>query len=136
MIFKRSHNNKSAIVGMNTKDEAVEVSFNTQFKEEAKVTDVYHNEELSINNNQVKMTLPSSEEGGTFILISDQDDREELEVEKPIPENTIRIHYQREDGNYKRSEEHTSELQSRGHLVCRLLLEKKKDTEDEQRRES
>src|SRR5690625_5866520 len=27
-----------------------------------------------------------------------------------------------------RSEEHTSELQSRGHLVCRLLLEKKKVT--------
>src|SRR5690625_6733325 len=26
-----------------------------------------------------------------------------------------------------RSEEHTSELQSRGHLVCRLLLETKKD---------
>src|SRR5690625_5685891 len=26
-----------------------------------------------------------------------------------------------------RSEEHTSELQSRGHLVCRLLLGKKKD---------
>src|SRR5690625_6267668 len=28
-----------------------------------------------------------------------------------------------------RSEEHTSELQSRGHLVCRLLLEKKKDND-------
>src|SRR5690625_5413968 len=32
-------------------------------------------------------------------------------------------------GGYKfsdfRSEEHTSELQSRGHLVCRLLLDKK-----------
>src|SRR5690625_5741250 len=28
-----------------------------------------------------------------------------------------------------RSEEHTSELQSRGHLVCRLLLEKKKKTQ-------
>src|SRR5690625_6920980 len=26
---------------------------------------------------------------------------------------------------FSRSEEHTSELQSRGHLVCRLLLEKK-----------
>src|SRR5437870_10295365 len=26
---------------------------------------------------------------------------------------------------HDRSEEHTSELQSRGHLVCRLLLEKK-----------
>src|SRR5690625_5753199 len=29
-----------------------------------------------------------------------------------------------------RSEEHTSELQSRGHLVCRLLLEKK-ESQDE-----
>src|SRR3712207_7784379 len=28
----------------------------------------------------------------------------------------------------RRSEEHTSELQSRQYLVCRLLLEKKKDT--------
>src|SRR5690625_6450650 len=28
-------------------------------------------------------------------------------------------------GGLGRSEEHTSELQSRGHLVCRLLLEKK-----------
>src|SRR3954452_25639125 len=27
--------------------------------------------------------------------------------------------------SYRRSEEHTSELQSRPHLVCRLLLEKK-----------
>src|SRR3989442_10709838 len=29
--------------------------------------------------------------------------------------------------NVLRSEEHTSELQSRPHLVCRLLLEKKKE---------
>src|SRR5215813_15359631 len=28
--------------------------------------------------------------------------------------------------HHRRSEEHTSELQSRPHLVCRLLLEKKK----------
>src|SRR5690625_4220589 len=31
-----------------------------------------------------------------------------------------------------RSEEHTSELQSRGHLVCRLLLEKKKKNHKKQ----
>src|SRR2546429_4078166 len=31
-----------------------------------------------------------------------------------------------------RSEEHTSELQSRLHLVCRLLLEKKKKTKKKQ----
>src|SRR5690625_6745059 len=34
-------------------------------------------------------------------------------------------------GRHRRSEEHTSELQSRGHLVCRLLLEKKKKTSKE-----
>src|SRR2546422_2179127 len=33
-----------------------------------------------------------------------------------------------------RSEEHTSELQSRLHLVCRLLLEKKKNTSRENQR--
>src|SRR3989442_11647574 len=33
---------------------------------------------------------------------------------------------QPELANVRRSEEHTSELQSRPHLVCRLLLEKKK----------
>src|SRR5690625_6261484 len=31
--------------------------------------------------------------------------------------------------HHLRSEEHTSELQSRGHLVCRLLLEKKKTSQ-------
>src|SRR3989449_7227996 len=34
------------------------------------------------------------------------------------------------DAGAVRSEEHTSELQSRLHLVCRLLLEKKKKNKD------
>src|SRR2546422_2514427 len=34
-----------------------------------------------------------------------------------------------------RSEEHTSELQSRLHLVCRLLLEKKKKTNEKHRKQ-
>src|SRR5690625_4888879 len=38
------------------------------------------------------------------------------------PENLILF-----GAKYNRSEEHTSELQSRGHLVCRLLLEKKEN---------
>src|SRR5690625_6095729 len=48
--------------------------------------------------------------------------------------NTMRahelLHFAKAHGKQaelkERSEEHTSELQSRGHLVCRLLLEKKK----------
>src|SRR3712207_7812839 len=37
-----------------------------------------------------------------------------------------RVVVARDIGAYPRSEEHTSELQSRQYLVCRLLLEKKK----------
>src|SRR5437870_6606604 len=39
----------------------------------------------------------------------------------PLPPGPVRVKTR------LRSEEHTSELQSRGHLVCRLLLEKKKN---------
>src|SRR5437660_10900653 len=35
--------------------------------------------------------------------------------------------FKKSTGRFLRSEEHTSELQSRGHLVCRLLLEKKNE---------
>src|SRR5690625_5832330 len=41
------------------------------------------------------------------------------------PQITGRPDYNWEEFATERSEEHTSELQSRGHLVCRLLLEKK-----------
>src|SRR5699024_11982412 len=41
---------------------------------------------------------------------------------------TLCIPHVRHDGQTTRSEEHTSELQSRFDLVCRLLLEKKKLT--------
>src|SRR2546422_2293755 len=50
------------------------------------------------------------------------------EARDEIREGNLR----RQDGHHPgaagRSEEHTSELQSRLHLVCRLLLEKKKTT--------
>src|SRR3712207_7530499 len=44
------------------------------------------------------------------------------EVAKKFSGNGLSIGYH----NHSRSEEHTSELQSRQYLVCRLLLEKKK----------
>src|SRR3712207_6975546 len=40
------------------------------------------------------------------------------------------VHDARRGGRGDRSEEHTSELQSRQYLVCRLLLEKKKKIKD------
>src|SRR2546429_7007186 len=43
-------------------------------------------------------------------------------------EGRILVHVALPSPQIERSEEHTSELQSRLHLVCRLLLEKKKKT--------
>src|SRR2546425_4264593 len=44
-----------------------------------------------------------------------------------VPNNT---HFDTTRANIERSEEHTSELQSLAYLVCRLLLEKKKDEKE------
>src|SRR5687768_17662155 len=52
--------------------------------------------------------------GRTYVL---GDDPRKLKLKKDVEEAWYEI---------QRSEEHTSELQSRLHLVCRLLLEKKK----------
>src|SRR3712207_2823171 len=43
-----------------------------------------------------------------------------------IVDKQIILSVKKNNANKKRSEEHTSELQSRQYLVCRLLLEKKK----------
>src|SRR5690554_7119663 len=48
----------------------------------------------------------------------------QLSIAPLFAEAILRVHSDRS----VRSEEHTSELQSRPHLVCRLLLEKKKIT--------
>src|SRR5207249_12031943 len=50
-------------------------------------------------------------------------DEERCDREDRHPENAREL---RQAGEAERSEEHTSELQSRFDLVCRLLLEKKK----------
>src|SRR2546422_5580540 len=53
-----------------------------------------------------------------------------IELELPATSvnhvSKVRLTSERSQPNTWRSEEHTSELQSRLHLVCRLLLEKKK----------
>src|SRR5207253_10171420 len=65
---------------------------------------------------------------GVLQLRSDLRFGEEPRHDRPPPHQLRPDHLHRERPVQiaVRSEEHTSELQSRGHLVCRLLLEKKK----------
>src|SRR5687767_15184771 len=55
-----------------------------------------------------------------------------LGIVDPIPYQPIGGLKQARGGYSSRSEEHTSELQSLAYLVCRLLLEKKKNTRTHQ----
>src|SRR5690625_5500119 len=50
----------------------------------------------------------------------------ELGVDRRTVDKYLDGYTRKTTRNKSRSEEHTSELQSRGHLVCRLLLENKK----------
>src|SRR2546430_4012020 len=56
-----------------------------------------------------------------------RDGREHSARSGAVPEDGV-LEVPRPHGPWRRSEEHTSELQSQSNLVCRLLLEKKKQT--------
>src|SRR5438552_13080975 len=64
--------------------------------------------------------------GGGFMVVRTRDGVvRTLDFREAAPSGATRSMYVDSAGN-ARSEEHTSELQSPDHLVCRLLLEKKK----------
>src|SRR5437870_12197977 len=63
---------------------------------------------------------------GHIVMRKDRDEARELLRRRRIDVENFRVGVRApEDLHPERSEEHTSELQSRGHLVCRLLAEKK-----------
>src|SRR2546422_321024 len=64
----------------------------------------------------------------TLFRSLDGREAERLGETRPHELDRGREHQVGEAAARERSEEHTSELQSRLHLVCRLLLEKKKKT--------
>src|SRR3712207_8630795 len=56
-------------------------------------------------------------------------DVNDLQRQRTMVQHEVMTLQRRVDAGELRSEEHTSELQSRQYLVCRLLLEKKKKLE-------
>src|SRR3712207_7442762 len=69
---------------------------------------IKENENISANLLKCEIKIIKKSTYKTFSFDNNEDEMQGIEVE--------------------RSEEHTSELQSRQYLVCRLLLEKKKNT--------
>src|SRR5690625_6637869 len=66
---------------------------------------------------------------GTIIgvfFVSSAERRQNLDITSVLQKEINTVLVNASHNKEERSEEHTSELQSRGHLVCRFLLEKKK----------
>src|SRR5699024_508143 len=98
--FERTHDGESAIVGINTTDEAQEIPLTVPFEANATVNDLYNDTSIEIDGDKnVNIHLPSKADGGTFILVSDKVNDEEDEV-TPIPEDTLRVHYKRDDNQF------------------------------------
>src|SRR2546422_7336697 len=70
----------------------------------------------------------------TTLFRSARMSRRRRKLDRSTPGGGARSSRVREATGVERSEEHTSELQSRLHLVCRLLLEKKKKTRSGKRK--
>src|SRR5437870_8032724 len=73
---------------------------------------------MHVQINQLRR-FANATDGGLLDWLTLADQRDDATI-------VVGIHLAIEQIDAVRSEEHTSELQSRGHLVCRLLLEKKK----------
>src|SRR5207253_7296065 len=98
-------------------------------------TSVHHqHESRRISNGRLRLLENFARDGSMVVgqQTSRIDDFERPAAPGSSAVNTIasnsRLVCDNRPASSRRSEEHTSELQSRGHLVCRLLLEKKKSS--------
>src|SRR2546422_8580712 len=82
-----------------------------------------------------RSVLPGLADSTEVIFVDDGSTDGSADVVRRLARNEPRIRLLRFEANagLSRSEEHTSELQSRLHLVCRLLLEKKKERSEHDR---
>src|SRR3712207_8668537 len=76
---------------------------------------------------EVARELEGKIEGVSFAFVRPNEDAPFADERRVVILDTVQ-------GIQDRSEEHTSELQSRQYLVCRLLLEKKKTEQTQQSR--
>src|SRR5690606_39631293 len=79
-----------------------------------------HND--SIKNNDIKLAALPYYSYGKGLGITSADSLFQLNIRFRMQNRATYINEEGEDNRYERSEEHTSELQSRENLVCRLLL--------------
>ncbi|RLL43856.1 pullulanase [Oceanobacillus piezotolerans] len=100
LLIEREHNEDSVYVGLNVSNDEKEVTLAVDSAETV-VTDHYSGNTYKASEDKtISITLPSMADGGTALLtaangkiIGDQEMEE-------IPEDTLRVHYEREDNDF------------------------------------
>lgn len=65
-IFQRSYGDKKVLVGLNTGEEAKEISFD--FDTAEKMLDLYGKAKIKNKTGKISLTMPSRNEGGTVVI--------------------------------------------------------------------
>src|SRR5690625_6510004 len=112
-----------AIYGMN--DKVGNLSFHGMSKDQ--MNKPYSESTSALIDDEVRKMVEEQYQRAKDLLTQHRDELEKLAQALLEREVIVKSDLEKLIGPRPfRSEEHTSELQSRGHLVCRLLLEKKK----------
>lgn len=86
-VFQRSYGDENIIVGLNTSDEAKEISFD--YKTEGKIVDLYGNVKINKKGDKISLTIPSRNEGGTVVLVNESTIPEGFKLEKSATNHKI-----------------------------------------------
>ncbi|KGX93933.1 alpha-dextrin endo-1,6-alpha-glucosidase [Pontibacillus halophilus JSM 076056 = DSM 19796] len=139
LVFQREYKGDSVLVGLNTTNEAKEVTFHVPFEANTKVEDIYSNQRIDVTEGkQVTMTLPSRSQGGTVILgtkvnqESDDDDEEngtgkgdeqeeEENRERFKPRQIVKLLWYKWMALFEEGGDHSSNSEQGSHPLSRFI---------------
>ena len=78
-LFERAYGDKKVLVCLNTSEEPKEISFD--YKTDGKFVDLYGNRKVKANSDKISVKIPSRNEGGTVVLVNENEIPEGFEFE-------------------------------------------------------
>ncbi len=85
-VFERAYVDKKVLVGLNTSEDAKEISFD--YKSDGKLIDLYGNGKVKANSDKISLKIPSRNEGGTVVLVDENEIPEGFEFNNPNSSKT------------------------------------------------
>lgn len=85
-IFERAYGDKKVLVGLNTSEEPKEISFD--YKTDKNIIDLYGNNKVKANSDKLSLKVPSRNEGGTVVLVDEDEIPDGFEFNNPNSSKT------------------------------------------------